>query len=210
MKKRIVLIGLLLGAGWARAAPAKPLMIGVRSSQLFDEGRLDGAIHLPCQSVTERVDAMNLDLDRSILVYCVTGKFAAIAVQSLEQAGCTQVTNAGGIADARKRMASPPAGSASFCSTYAGDFIMNNQCAACHSTARVAKNGGQYTMEYTVVKKGGNKTYTIDGTLDQNNCLSFNNPRFDFRLKGGILSGSMRKGDAEMAKISLKLQNSES
>ena len=70
--------------------------IDVRTSEEFAKGHLEGAqnINVEASDFKERVSA--LDPKASYVVYCASGRRAALAVDRMESAGFTDVVNAGG------------------------------------------------------------------------------------------------------------------
>jgi hydroxyacylglutathione hydrolase len=67
------------------------VLIDVRSSSEWSAGHLDGAIHVPLARLPERTDGLNRDAD--VLVYCQSGRRAAVAVTALRRAGFRQVAS---------------------------------------------------------------------------------------------------------------------
>ncbi len=76
------------------------LVLDVRSPEEFATGHLARAENVPVDEVAARLDevAAKLGGDKSkpVAVYCAKGGRAAKAKTALEQAGFTNVTNAGG------------------------------------------------------------------------------------------------------------------
>ncbi len=72
--------------------------IDVRTSEEFAQGHLQGAqnINVEASDFKARVSAM--DPEASYVVYCASGRRAALAVDRMESAGFTDVVNAGGYA----------------------------------------------------------------------------------------------------------------
>ena len=64
------------------------VIIDVRTKTEWDEGHHPEAIHLPYEHIGEYKG----DKDKSIIVYCTTGRRATIAKQKLEETGYTKVT----------------------------------------------------------------------------------------------------------------------
>lgn len=82
--------------------PADAVWIDVRSSAEFASGHLEGAHHIPWDSIETGVAALKLDRDRPIYLYCAAGGRAEQARQRLAAQGYTAVTNAGGLEQARQ------------------------------------------------------------------------------------------------------------
>jgi phage shock protein E len=76
------------------------LVLDVRSPEEFASGHLARAENVPVDEVPGRVDAIAAklggDKTKPVAVYCARGGRAAKAKTALEQAGFTNVTNAGG------------------------------------------------------------------------------------------------------------------
>ena len=70
------------------------VILDVRTPQEFAEGHIAGAVNVPLQTlkVGARLDQVT-NLDQPILVYCKSGRRAALASDLLSFAGYTQVYN---------------------------------------------------------------------------------------------------------------------
>jgi len=76
----------------ARIADASaPVIFDVRSEDEFASGHVPGAINLPYDQIADRLADQNLDSDDEIVVYCESGRRAAVAEETLRQAGFTGV-----------------------------------------------------------------------------------------------------------------------
>jgi phage shock protein E len=64
------------------------IIIDVRTKTEWNEGHHPEAIHLPHEHISEYQG----DKDKSIVLYCTTGRRANIAKQKLEEMGYTKVT----------------------------------------------------------------------------------------------------------------------
>jgi rhodanese-related sulfurtransferase len=73
-------------------------LIDVRTQAEWDAGHADRAVHLPLAAV-KRGARPDVPKDRTVLVYCRTGRRAAEAVRILEREGWTDVRNVGGLRD---------------------------------------------------------------------------------------------------------------
>ena len=104
--RNIFLIGLF--ASWLLATvvraevPADAVWIDVRTPTEYSQGHLEQARNIPFDGIVVGVTSLKLSSDAPIYVYCASGGRAKVAKQSLEAAGYTNVTNAGGLEDARK------------------------------------------------------------------------------------------------------------
>jgi len=97
-----LLVALLPGAGLFAEVPAGSVWIDVRSPAEYQRGHLEEAQLIPFDGIEVGVAGLKLDRDAPIYLYCAVGGRAERARQSLLAAGYTNVTNAGGLEDARK------------------------------------------------------------------------------------------------------------
>ncbi len=72
------------------------LLVDVRTQEEYDAGHLEGALLIPYDQIPQRLAEFGEDKNRSIVVYCRSGKRAGVAEQTLRKAGFTHVLNAGG------------------------------------------------------------------------------------------------------------------
>ncbi|MBL4869095.1 MAG: rhodanese-like domain-containing protein [Pseudomonadales bacterium] len=80
--------------------------IDVRSDQEYAESHLPGAIHIPFDTVMEKVSVLTSDKNAEIYLYCRSGHRAGIALKSMQAMGYTNVKNIGGLTAALKLEAS--------------------------------------------------------------------------------------------------------
>ena len=82
----------------ARALVAKgATLLDVRSPEEFGGGHIDGAINIPIQALSGRMDELD-DKNHEIVVYCQSGARSAMAKRLLERDGFTSVHDLGGLA----------------------------------------------------------------------------------------------------------------
>ena len=74
----------------------EPLVIDVRTPEEFAAGAYPGAVNIPLDELTSRIDELG-SKDRKITCYCASGARSAYAVQVLMQNGFTNLENGGGI-----------------------------------------------------------------------------------------------------------------
>ncbi len=103
------LVILLTGNASAQGPIENAVWIDVRSSTEFSDGHVEGAHHIPHDSIVEGVTQLQLDYDTTIYLYCRSGGRAEKARQALMDAGYSSVANLGSLASARSLAALPPA-----------------------------------------------------------------------------------------------------
>ena len=101
-RKPYVLLGSLVAMAlsiqlWA----SKPIYIDVRSWAEHQIDSIEGYVHIHSPDVVEQINNYTQQKDQAIYVYCGVGGRAEKAKQALLSAGFTNVTNMGGINDAR-------------------------------------------------------------------------------------------------------------
>lgn len=74
------------------------VLVDVRSPWEYEEGHLPGAVNIPLETVTGRVDEFK-SFTRPVVVYCRSGARSGMAVQLLQQHGVTGVYNGGAFTD---------------------------------------------------------------------------------------------------------------
>ena len=103
-----LLVALLPGAGLRAEVPADSVWIDVRTPAEYQRGHLEEAQLIPFDGIEVGVAGLKLDRDTPIYLYCAVGGRAEKARQSLLAAGYSNVTNAGGLEDARKLVGANP------------------------------------------------------------------------------------------------------
>ena len=81
---------------------AEPIWLDVRSYGEFKSESLNGSINIPHTQVAKEIAGITKDKDAKINVYCRSGHRSGIALGVLQKMGYNNVTNVGGISDARK------------------------------------------------------------------------------------------------------------
>ncbi|MBM3263709.1 MAG: molybdopterin-synthase adenylyltransferase MoeB [candidate division Zixibacteria bacterium] len=66
-------------------------LIDVREQDEYDQGFIDGAVHIPRGFLELRVENLTGDRDREIVLYCAGGNRSALAAKSLEAMGYANV-----------------------------------------------------------------------------------------------------------------------
>jgi len=72
-------------------------LIDVRTRDEFRDGHIAGAINLPLDTLTERLEKSLPDKDAKIFVVCLSGSRASNAVSYMKRVGYTNVFNIGGV-----------------------------------------------------------------------------------------------------------------
>lgn len=80
---------------WDAIAEGAPV-IDVRTDAEFQQGHLPSAVNIPHDQIASRLDALPSDRNRTIVLYCRSGRRSGIAKQTLEELGFTNAINAGG------------------------------------------------------------------------------------------------------------------
>jgi phage shock protein E len=112
MKSRIAssvsqtLAALMLGLAALLASVSvsaeEAVWIDVRSGAEYQEDHIEGVPLIPHSEIRSGIEALKLDKDTPIKLFCRSGGRAGAAKKTLEEMGYTDVENLGGIADARK------------------------------------------------------------------------------------------------------------
>jgi rhodanese-related sulfurtransferase len=80
----------------ARKQAAGAVLIDVRESEEFARGHAAGAVHLSRGVLELRIEEVVPDVSTPILCYCGGGSRSALATESLQRMGYTNVTNVAG------------------------------------------------------------------------------------------------------------------
>ena len=81
---------------------ADTIWLDVRSYEEFESESLQDSINIPHTQVAEEISGIIKDKNAKINVYCRSGRRSEIALRVLNKMGYSNVTNVGGIGDARK------------------------------------------------------------------------------------------------------------
>ena len=87
---------------WSANTQAEPVWIDVRSEPEYASDHIAGDANIPLASIDADALAARFGKDAEINLYCRSGNRAGQAREILEAAGFTNVTNVGGIDDARR------------------------------------------------------------------------------------------------------------
>jgi len=101
----LLALALIIGsaAPWAQPA-ADALIIDTRSPAEYETGHVDQAVLIPYDAIEAGIVKLTEDRNTPIYLYCGSGRRAEIARERLAQRGYTNVTNLGGLEDARAFM----------------------------------------------------------------------------------------------------------
>lgn len=81
--------------GWALIEDGA-LVIDVRSPGEFSRGHVDGALNIVHTDIEALAAAIGPDQDRSVVLYCGSGRRSGLAITELEELGYTALFNATG------------------------------------------------------------------------------------------------------------------
>ena len=73
------------------SADPQLLVLDVRSAAEFDEGHIPGAVNIPHDVLGERIAELGPVGERDVVVYCRSGRRAAIALEALKGAGFSRL-----------------------------------------------------------------------------------------------------------------------
>jgi len=68
-----------------------PLLLDVRHADEYADGHIAGALNIPVEQLASRAGVLGVPRDTEIVVYCVSGKRATKAQQTLTSLGYTHV-----------------------------------------------------------------------------------------------------------------------
>lgn len=72
------------------------VIIDVRSDREWDKSRIPGAIHIPLSELKDRMDELKSFGNKQLIMQCAVGGRSSKAVEILQQAGFTDVSNMNG------------------------------------------------------------------------------------------------------------------
>lgn len=103
MKRTLIFLATML---LSSAIFASPVWIDVRTAEEYAQDHISGDIQIPYERIVPEVSKLYPDKNTEIHLYCRSGRRAGVAMSRLKEAGYKNVSNAGGIGDARKDRAS--------------------------------------------------------------------------------------------------------
>ncbi|MFL0811576.1 MAG: rhodanese-like domain-containing protein [Agarilytica sp.] len=98
--KKCVFVGLFMFL--PLFAIAEAVWIDVRTAEENKKNSIAGDALIPHKEIVPGVEALFSDKNKEIILYCRSGRRAGVAMKALQEAGYTNVSNAGGISDAKK------------------------------------------------------------------------------------------------------------
>jgi phage shock protein E len=108
MKKSLVIVMMLIVAGWISVASAGdkaiPLIIDVRTDIEYQTGHVKGAVNLLYTDIGETIGSVAENKSQKIYVYCRSGRRSQIAKTTLEKLGYNNVVDLGTLKDAAKTL----------------------------------------------------------------------------------------------------------
>jgi phage shock protein E len=103
LSKHAILI-LLLSSCVALSDGPTVYRIDVRTLAEFNQGHIEGAIHIPHTQIAKRIGEVTADKHAEIRLYCAVGGRAGRAKATLEKQGFVNVINEGGYRDVLKAL----------------------------------------------------------------------------------------------------------
>ena len=101
----MVLAGALVGClgpkGGNMMLPDNAVLLDVRQGDEFNAGHIDGAVLVPHDTIAEKVGAVVPDKNTPVYIYCRSGRRSAIAVEAMKKLGYTNLTDLGGMDEAK-------------------------------------------------------------------------------------------------------------
>lgn len=73
------------------------VLLDVRTQEEFDNGHIPGALLLPYDEIDKKAAQLLPEKEKEIIIYCRSGRRSAIAKDSLEALGYTNVKDFGGM-----------------------------------------------------------------------------------------------------------------
>jgi len=71
----------------------KAVVLDVRETREFTEGKVPGALHIPLSQLKERVGELEKMKERPVITYCARGQRSRSAGSTLQRAGFTKLYN---------------------------------------------------------------------------------------------------------------------
>lgn len=84
--------------------PDNAVLLDVRRIDEFKTGHIAGAVLVPHDMITEKVGAVVPNKNTPVYIYCRSGRRSAITVETMKKLGYTNLTDLGGMDEAKKRL----------------------------------------------------------------------------------------------------------
>lgn len=97
-----ILAACFIFLGVAQSAFAEAIWIDVRSTEEYAGDHIQGDINIPHDQIAAQIGKQVTDKNAEIVLYCRSGRRADMAKAELSALGYTNISNKGGIADARQ------------------------------------------------------------------------------------------------------------
>lgn len=81
----------------SNATDTPPVFLDVRSLGEFQNGHLEGALHLPLDQLQHGIGRLVPDRGQPLVLYCASGARSAFGCSLLQQLGYQQARNGGGL-----------------------------------------------------------------------------------------------------------------
>lgn len=82
-------------AGALPQGPGRPVFLDVREPNEWNLGRIPGAVHIPRGTLETKVEQM-IPRDAKVIIYCASGNRSALAADTLQQMGYSDVASMSG------------------------------------------------------------------------------------------------------------------
>jgi phage shock protein E len=104
----IALAGVLVGCfgpkGGKMKLPDNAVLLDVRQADEFDAGHIEGAVLVPHDIIAEKIGAVVPNKNTPVYIYCRSGRRSAIAVEAMKKLGYTNLTDLGGMEEAKRHL----------------------------------------------------------------------------------------------------------
>jgi phage shock protein E len=98
------LVGCLVPKGGKMKLSDNAVLLDVRQADEFNAGHIKGAVLVPHDTIAEKIGAVVPDKNTPVYIYCRSGRRSAIAVGAMRKLGYTNLTDLGGMDEAKKRL----------------------------------------------------------------------------------------------------------
>ena len=80
--------------------PSNPILVDVRTAAEWNDGYIETAIHIPLDSILEKIEFAAENKEQKIYLYCRSGNRSGKAEKALQSIGYINAKNIGGIKEA--------------------------------------------------------------------------------------------------------------